>query len=575
MKKVALFFALIIMLFVIITRTFISGWGPHANYSTTGQVSYGIAYNPTDNLSYCSWAQQSMSGMWRFGDLYTTVEHNRLMFNSLFLLVGKLSALFSASPIFILNIFALLAVPLFVFCVARMCYLLELSNFSGILVICMAIGGGGISWFRQLVLNVGLGKILQIGQKGPDLFYHDLYPGISFFIYPYQSITVSVLSFLSLMIVQYDNYKQRLSLKGICLIVGSGLLLASIRPYEPLFVLVAYGILAAASFVFPLHKTIRRRRFVVISCLLVGILPMTIYSFWVSRQPVWSNFAKASLNLQTGDWIAGFFLLWILASIGCGSVLGARFLSSQFSFLALWSLACGFFLIILNSAYTKLSSGCTIPLAILSGLAIHKYESQFRAKGLIIPILFSLIFLSLASTTLLVVTNALPQSQVCLSSELFQAIKSIRKDAPFALPTVLTDHETGEALPGLGGFRVFCGHWSLTDDNNRKLSILARLGFSCKSEQNLETWSSGNLDSSEVQFLKQVKTGTFQYLMIRKDHLIYRDFLNVKDYSVIYDGHLYLIIKMSHEVYPIIEKRLLTTGLNAISTARRPVPGYF
>jgi hypothetical protein len=43
---------------------------------------------------------------------------------------------------------------------------------------------------------------------------------------------------------------------------------------------------------------------------------------------------------------------------------------------------------------------------------------------------------------------------------------------------VLTDPTNSSYLPGLAGFRVYCGNWGLTDDYSPKRAVLTRLGSS-------------------------------------------------------------------------------------------------
>lgn len=42
---------------------------------------------------------------------------------------------------------------------------------------------------------------------------------------------------------------------------------------------------------------------------------------------------------------------------------------------------------------------------------------------------------------------------------------------------MLTYAQTGNLLPGLFGFRVFSGHWSLTNDRPAKKALLAEAGI--------------------------------------------------------------------------------------------------
>ena len=340
MNRTVLSTTLILLALLVGFRTFVTGWGGvPAIPETPAMLSYGIASNPDDSLSYVSWVQQARAGAWRFSDLYTTTGHAPLLVNPLFLMVGRMAALFDTTPLAILNILSLLVLPLFLVSVAWMASMLGLGNFATTAAVWLALGGGGISWIREMLGLSGLGGILRVGGVGPDFSYFDLYPAASFFIFPYNAMAVAVVTFLAAMIVRAEDTSRRFSGREAALITATALVLAAIRPYEPVMLLLAYGLLAGVSPAFRLSGPVCRRRMTVLACLAAGMLLPVAYNVWASGQPVWSDVAAATLNTRFGDWFGGFFLLWILAGAGAG-LLGSRLLSSPFAFLALWSLGC-------------------------------------------------------------------------------------------------------------------------------------------------------------------------------------------------------------------------------------------
>ena len=547
---------MLLLVLLVACRTFVTGWGssPVLPEAPT-MVAYGIAANADDSLSYIAWAQQAKDGAWRFGDLYTTTGHAPLLVNPLFLLIGRVAALCAVTPVAVLNVTALLAVPLFLFAVARTVRLLGLGTLASTAALFMALGGGGISWVRALLGLTGLGGILRVGDMGPDFSYFDLYPLASFFIFPYNALAVAVLALLAGMIVRADDASRGFGVRGAGLFTGMALLFAAIRPYEPVMLLAAYGLLVVVSPACRLPGPVCRRRALVLGCLAAGMVLPLAYNAWASGQPVWRDVAAATLGTRFGDWFGGFFLLWILAGIGVG-LLGPRLLASPFAFPAFWGLGCATVLVVLNSSYSKLCGGCTIPLALLGGVAAQAVADRLRGRKQAGALLSLLIVAAMASPLLVLARASLPDNRPRQPSEMFQVIQRIRGDAGRPAPAVLTDIGAGEILPGLGGIRVYCGHWSFTDGFFHKRSLLARLGFTAETGGGEEPVDRELLAADAAELLAQLRGGTFQYLMVTKTHRVYRELAAAPPALRVHDGDLFLVVRMTPEVAGVIENRL-------------------
>jgi hypothetical protein len=133
-----------------------------------------------------------------------------------------------------------------------------------------------------------------------------------------------------------------------------------------------------------------------------------------------------------------------------------------------------------------------------------------------------LAFIALASPLLMMRGFVMTRGTLSYS-EFFEVVRALRQDAGSPFPAVLTDCDTGVMLPGLGGARVFCGHWALTDDNRPKIVLLSRLGFL---EEGRPVVSFPNVGDEDVEtqarhLADQLSTDTFQYLMVRKRDRIY------------------------------------------------------
>lgn len=546
--------ALILLLLVAAVRTFVSGWGPPTGAPATGWTTFGVTAYPADNLSYSAWAQQAMNGSWRFGILYTTSEHQPLMINSLFLVIGRTAALLGVSPLLVLNVLAALALPVFVFSFSSMCRGLGLGAAATFAATALAIGGGGISWIRRLIVWSGADRFVAVGEPGPDLSFYDVYPASAYFIAPYHAISLAIVAFLAFLIVRLDDQRARPVM--LTLLVGvTAFLLATARPHMAIVILGTYCLTAAASLWFRVPVGLRRRRLVVAVCLAGAMLPPIAYSAWVSQQPVWQSYSVTHRPI-THDWAIGFFCLWILAGIGV-ALLGSPNVHSPFAFPMAWAAAAGGLLLVLNGYLNpKLSAGSTIALATMAGVAVERYRARASSRGSLRAAIAILAAVAVASPTLMVLTAI--RDRPTAASELFQVIGTIRRDSVASSPTVLADCGTGVLLPGLSGYRVFCGHWALTEDNRGKIVLLSRLGFLAEgqAEPSFPGVSDETVAAGAARLLSQIAAGTFQYLVVRKAYRIHQDLASVAPRCTVHAGEQYLVVRMCPEVQTALERRL-------------------
>jgi hypothetical protein len=122
LRQPATLVLLVAIVVCVALRTAHSGWGLVGAVASSDQpVRYGVAANPTDYLSYSSWARQARDGALTFSDLYTTTPHAAIYFNPFFLAVGWLSRIFSVSPELILNLSIFLSLVLFVYSLNAVC----------------------------------------------------------------------------------------------------------------------------------------------------------------------------------------------------------------------------------------------------------------------------------------------------------------------------------------------------------------------------------------------------------------------------------------------------------------------
>jgi hypothetical protein len=288
------------------------------------------------------------------------------------------------------------------------------------------------------------------------------------------------------------------------------------------------------------------------------MLPAILYSVWVSQQPVWINFSRVHRPVDY-NWAIGFFVLWIFAGAGVG-VLGSRVLRSPFAFLVSWAIGSAGLLLVLNGyLYPKMTYGCTIALAALAGVVVDKYRDRLPARWWSAAAA-TIAFAALASPLVMISKNARAHGTT-VSSELFQVIATIRSDTTFPSPTVLADCGTGVMLPGLSGYRVFCGHWSLTEKNSQKIALLSKLGFLAEGETLPRFSGVGDAEvASNAALLRdQITANIFHYFVVQKAAQVYGEFESVARQCTVHSGQQYLVLRMCPEVKTLLE-RILTLG---------------
>jgi hypothetical protein len=285
------------------------------------------------------------------------------------------------------------------------------------------------------------------------------------------------------------------------------------------------------------------------------MLPAILYSVWIAQQPIWINFSRAHRPLEY-NWAIGFFLLWVLAGAGLG-LLSLRVLRTPLAFLVIWAIGSAGLLLVLNGyIFPKLTYGSTIALGVLAGVVVDRYRDRLP------PLWWSaavaaISFAAIASPLVMVSEHARAHGTT-VSSELFQVIATIDRDTTLPSPAVLADCDTGVMLPGLSGYRVFCGHWALTENNRQKIVLLSKLGFLGEG-QTMPTFpgiGDTEVASSAALLRDKITANTFSYLMVRKAYRAYGKFETVDPQCVVHSGQQYFVVRMCPEVKTLLQEML-------------------
>jgi hypothetical protein len=521
-----------------------SGWGDRLMQPAEAVSPYGFEHSGEDNLSYLSWIQQTRLGHFWLSDLYTTEPHDPLVTNITFYAIGRASALFASNPAFVFNLCgflaALLAVALVFHYAIRIGFSIGASFWASFVV----AFGSGVSWLAYVLNNV-FGTHFGFGA---DMSYLDLIPSTVFHMFPDHAIALALLSFLMLAVVKLeDALLAQASYRGrIVLVFVGALILSMSRPYEPVAFFVVYSVYAVLPIVLRKDRMSLRARVIVWSILVAPIVVLAAYNFWISSQPVWSNLAEHSLNLPKNGvhrlyWILGFGFVWVLAAVGVVETFRRKLV--RFELAAVWSIFVFTLLIVLNSGRSKLATGAFVSLALMAGPVLDGlWHQSFRRNGkwqrTALRIAMIVALTGVLSPVFVHLTNRLTVPTI--DPEVVFAGERVRRDARIDMPTVLTDAESGDLIPGLWGMRVYVGHWMLSPNFETKVKEVEAAGLTplAQSERSLRLETAENFD----RLLNKVNP---EYVMIRTSSPLVQQ-LKRSTVEIIYQGSRWIVIATRH-----------------------------
>ena len=436
-----------------------------------GAVPSGFLYNESDNFSYAAWAKQGELGAIRFTNLYTTDEHGSVYFNPYFWFVGTLASLFGVRVTGLLVVFGIAASALTIVCSFHIARRAGLSPVAARWTTLLVAFASGLSW-PVIAVAHRLGAVTPT--VGADLSFQDAIPFSAAFAYPFQSASLALLATMILLALRCEeqNGGSRRRLAFAALACGAGLM-GTMRPYEGIMFLGTYAVYATWS-------ALRGKRTqLAVGCVLLACIgPGIGYAFWVSRQPVWREFAAGldELGHPRTFWMIGYGLVLPIALITSIAELRGR--SSRWWFAA-WTLIVAGALIGFNLNASKVSSGAFLPMSLMAGHGIAKVAKRagrIRAKAarriaLATGFLLSTGFFPTSAYLLArIYENRTYDAGIAQAARIIQASDTRH-------PKVLCDTRAGLLLPVLAGARVFAGHWAVTPQSSSKRDRLIRAGI--------------------------------------------------------------------------------------------------
>lgn len=453
-----------------------AGWG-WGRTNPSGSTGVGWLANRSDSFFYDSWLQQAANGHALFSVLYTTTPHPAAYFNPALLAAGLLARVAGGRAEGWFILMGIAAALVLTWAVHRIARTLGFGERAANWAALFAAFGSGWSWLLKLWNHfAGPPPLL-----AADLKFMDLIPSSSALIYPLHTIGQALVALALLLLVrQEQDLAEQAPVRGRAALIVVLALLAATRPYEPLaLVLATLTYVGALSFLARSWRPLRAR-LALLACGAVAIGPFLGWAAWLSRQPVWSNFARLALNQGHPPWfwICGFGGLGVLGL--AGGIVVLRTNRGPALLPALWATA-GIVLCTSAEHGAKLLSGVGIPLCICAGLAMGGIQdwigSRLRSGRGSLLVAGLLATLLAGPLTLLVIAREAILYPPLVDTDTVRLAEVLRKATGGARDLVLCDPQVGKVLPGLAGVRVYAGHWALTDEYTAKVGQLKAAGF--------------------------------------------------------------------------------------------------
>ena len=428
----------------------------------------GFVIGFEDGNSYLAEILQGAHGAWTYHLAFTPEPHSGGLFFLTYLLLGKVSALTGAPPIWLFHLTRLVATPVALYAFYRLAAYFSPHPTVRRLAVALFAVGGGLGWLWVL-----LGQSTALGKMPVDLWVPDASFFLSALTYPHLILGQALLFAYSLWTLRLLDLGRWQDGLGAAL---AGLGVSLIHPYT-------LPVIAAPFGVFVLWRGRRDRstfwRLAVrLAATSLPSLPYLAYAAVFFRaNPAYAAWQAQNLLFSPAPYLylLGFGLPLLLAAVGL--LLGRRpDVLSASAFLSLWTLVVPPLLYLPTPLQRRFLDGYQAPVAILGGAGLYLIVKRLRnvrwqaglAAGLILVIALTNVLLWFGS----IATIAARIEPVFRPGWEMSAARWFQSTP--ASPVVLASYDTGNLLPACALVRSFTGHGSETVNSEEKTSLVAQ-----------------------------------------------------------------------------------------------------
>lgn len=441
----------------------------------------GIALGTPDTTQYFAWLR-SFGRAWLIDNRMTPEPTERVFFNVLWLLLGRLSVLTGWAPAEVYQLFRLITVAMFVPLSFWFCGLFSKNKLQHWAAFLLLSFGAGFGWVLVVAKYLtGSDDVLwpfNVYTVEPNSF-------LSLMAFPhFSNAAIFIVVIFALTIFAYERRQTRYAVLGGLV----GLILGFVHAYDLLLIYAVAGL-------FGLMVVLRDRswREPIIYTALIGLIscPGAFYSYYITRTfPTWRDVLAQFDN--AGAWtpmpphlliLLGLPLILAVLALAIQRPLIPR--DDRALFIKVWFVVHCFMIYFPVNYQIHYLNGWQFPIAILASQAVFEtimpflkqrlVSSQRTAPWLATGLMVLLVGLTVPTNLYLFTWRFLDLSRhdhpYFLQRDEVAAVRWLEQhSAPYDV--VLSATEVGQYIPGLTDNRAFLAHWAMTLDLYRKQDIV-------------------------------------------------------------------------------------------------------
>lgn len=443
-----------------------------------GHVFSGILTAYDDTFSYLSWIKQGADGQWLFCDLYTSEPQACEFFLPLWGLLGVISRIAQAPPVWVFHGGRLVASFLLLMAARSVAVRVMKSRRRLRFTLWMYAMSGGLGWLVFLLNNSGSLVNASVTSGSVDLNLPEAIAFRSAFAQVHFTVGAALVALaINLVFSSLLNGKLRQS-------VASGLMVSVLSVVHPYLVVVVLAVAGVSMAFLPLMNSQEQRmKGAYIRALRVGFVfsvgaaPGLAYLFYLNQSNEllreWLRVTD-TFSPQPVEYALGFGLVALLAVVGFRLMWKGRELGGRL--LLIWAITQTALLYTPVSYQRRFVEGLQLPLCVAASVAVFWLVGRLRiARRARSFALIALVAIVSLTNVGFIVGQVVARGDASggtdprryLPSDLADALSWLAVDAqPSAV--VFSSYLTGNIGPSINGLRVYLGHYGQTLQSDQK-----------------------------------------------------------------------------------------------------------
>lgn len=430
----------------------------------------GVLTAYDDTFSYLAWIMQSASGRWLLCDLYTSEPQACEFFLPLWLLLGKVSLVTGAPPVWVFHGARLLASLLLLIAARSVASRLMKSRRRLRLTLWLYAMSGGLGWLVYLLNNGGRLVNASVTSGSVDLNLPEAIAFRSAFAQVHFTLGAALVAFaINLVFSSLQSGKPNRA-------IGGGLLVTLLAVIHPYLVIVVLAITVVSLLLWPMldsHQQKARTVNAMRAGLGFGVASSAgvAYLFYLNRaNEVLQEWLRVTDTLSPPplEYLRGFGIVMLLGVAGFVLLWSIR--APEGRLLLVWALVQAALLYAPVSYQRRFVEGLQLPLCVAASVAIFWLIRKLRLARRPRSILLAALVLVASLTNVgFIIGQVVARGNASgandprryLSADLTAAIGWLAANArPDSV--IFSSYLTGNIVPAMTGLQVYLGHYGQT-----------------------------------------------------------------------------------------------------------------